>query len=286
VTHCATDKDCAQAHPACPIQPAGYELYQQEKLCLIEGPRAASAPRRRGLRGGAPGGICVCAVPKFDCAADGPQAQDPVEEVQMYMLHPPGGEFNLSSHDTGDLMGDAWFACADPSATKFGDTLFTKTIVAVNTSFGPFARCTDLVPPPIPCDTSLLGGDGASVGRGLPQFENPIDVQKVGRGFTGQCANNSLGGSWYSMPAKGRCADGGPALVGKDPPGCSWSVVRRVKTISWGCLDKLGFNSSGCARGPVVVDPVTGLRGYPAAAKIAAEGFATCRDIVGQGRPQ
>ena len=54
-----------------------------------------------------------------------------------------GSAFNLSGHNTGDILGDSWFACADPSASRFGDTLFTKAIVSVNTSFGPFARCVD-----------------------------------------------------------------------------------------------------------------------------------------------
>ena len=195
----------------------------------------------------------------------------------MYMLHPAGAEFNLSSHDTGDLLGDTWFACADPSATKFDDTLFTKSIVAVNTSFGPFARCTDLVPPPIPCDTSVVGGDGHSVGRTYPAYDMRVNQDTVGPGWSAQCANNSRAGSWYSMTAAGRCKDG--AQVGTNPPGCTWSVVKRVKTISWSCLNKLGFiGPAGCGKGRVVVDPVTGLSAYPDAAKIMDHGFSTCAD--------
>ena len=37
--------------------------------------------------------------------------------------------------------------------------------------------------------------------------------------------------------------DGG--VVGMQPPGCTWSVVKRVKTVTWSCMDKLGFNTTG-----------------------------------------
>eukprot|EP01047_Picozoa_sp_COSAG01_P019258 COSAG01_NODE_1066_length_11878_cov_244.494949_3_plen_154_part_00 len=152
--------------PACPKQPPGYELYQQQKLCLIERRQAApAAPGGQHTSTGitTPPGVCICQVPKFNCPVPGPQSSAPIAEIEMYMLHPPapaGGasSFNLSAHDTGDLVGDTWFACADPSAIKFNDTLFTKTLVAVNTSFGPFARCTDLVPPPP--SLRYLGGRG------------------------------------------------------------------------------------------------------------------------------
>eukprot|EP01047_Picozoa_sp_COSAG01_P019257 COSAG01_NODE_1066_length_11878_cov_244.494949_2_plen_113_part_00 len=112
----------------------------------------------------------------------------------------------------------------------------------------------------------------------MPLFENQIDRARVGAGFSGQCSNNSASGSWYSLPGQGRCRDG--AVVGT--AGCTWSVIKRIKTIKWSCLDnKLGFNSSqGCGAGPVVVDPVSGIRGYPKAAAILDKGFAQCNDVV------
>ena len=277
---CNTLADCASM-PACQQQPAGFEMYQTRKICLVERQMArgsSGAGGKRQLRGGGGPGVCICALPKFNCPVPGLQATAAVVELEMYMLHPPAAEFNLSSHDTGDLLGDTWFACADPSANKFGDSLFTKTVVAVNASFGGFARCTDLSPPPIPCDTSALGGDGHSVGRGLPAYDNPVDRTKVGAGYTGQCANNSAVGSWYSMPKLGRCKDGG--LVGHDPPGCTWSVVKRDKTIAWSCLDKLGFTSKGCKAGAVVTDPVSGAKAYPVAATIMDQGFGLCPDMA------
>ena len=36
---------------------------------------------------------------------------------------------------------------------------------------------------------------------------------------------------------------------------------------------------AGCGAGAVVVDRLTGLKGYPAAARIMAQGFATCADV-------
>ena len=46
--------------------------------------------------------------------------------------------------------------------------------------------------------------------------------------------------------------DGG--VVGMQPPGCTWSVVKRVKTVAWSCMDKLGFNTTGAQ--PQAVDSV------------------------------
>ena len=209
---CHTAADCS-ALPACPVQPPAYAMYQQHKECLLERARPGARARRAARQPPRPPGVCVCEVPKFNCPVPGPQSRSSVAEVEMIMLHPPGPGFSLSSHNTGDLMGDTWFACRDPSASKFGDTLFTQSIVAVNASYGAYARCTDSVPPHLPCDKSAFGGDGVSVGRALPLFENTVDRAKLGPGYSGQCANNTAGGTWYSMPANGRCADGGAAQV-------------------------------------------------------------------------
>ena len=41
----------------------------------------------------------------------------------------------------------------------------------------------------------------------------------------------------------------------------------------------LSLTLAGCGAGAVVVDRLTGLKGYPAAARIMAQGFATCADV-------
>ena len=60
------------------------------------------------------------------------------------------------------------------------------------------------------CDDSGVGGDGRSVGRTYPAFENAPDPQLLPMGAA-QCANNSAYGSWYSLEPAGRCASPLPA---------------------------------------------------------------------------
>ena len=50
---------------------------------------------------------------------------------------------------------------------------------------------------------------------------------------SGQCADNSKVGSWYSLPAGGLCSDDRPLSL-KDK--CTWRIKERVKTIDGDCV--------------------------------------------------
>ena len=65
------------------------------------------------------------------------------------------------------------------------------------------------------CDDSGVGGDGRSVGRTYPAFENAPNPQLLPMGAA-QCANNSAYGSWYSLEPAGRCASPLPSLERPD----------------------------------------------------------------------
>ena len=53
----------------------------------------------------------------------------------------------------------------------------------------------------------------------------------------------------------------------------------RQALVSYQDYRMLSLTLAGCGAGAVVVDRLTGLKGYPAAARIMAQGFATCADV-------
>ena len=56
-------------------------------------------------------------------------------------------------------------------------------------------------------------------------------------------------------------------------------VELRQAHVSYQGYHKYLITFAGCGAGAEVVDRLTGLKGYPAAAGIMAQGFATCADV-------
>lgn len=146
--------------------------------------------------------------------------EDAVEVMQIYLLHPKG-QFNISDQDVADARGDVTYMCSDRLWEVEQYKLASLYEISVLQKFGQYLNC-NLYDPPY-----CVGPNRFYVGR-----EAPLSM-----GIRASQCDDTEGwlervGTWYSLPAEGRCTEARREL-GKD---CSWRVERRVKTFELSCL--------------------------------------------------
>jgi len=137
--------------------------------------------------------------------------------LMLYRVRSPKEPSSLENRNLGDALGDMAFFCdlAGLDETQ----VVTSWSVQANASWGQYAYCL------------FRGGRNTcySGTRGQVGRESALGL---GRGrLQGQCSGNADVGSWFSMPAEGRCPDGAP--LGRE--GCTWSA-RPLRTVSARCV--------------------------------------------------
>jgi len=189
----------------------------------------------------------------------------PSDDVDVYVFH-PANVLNVSGQDVADLLGEAAFLCesldngvvvgplsplvgppaspASPVKKKKKKTTrgeetkdyewFSKWRIAFrNRTVGQYQNCNGYPPSCLGVNTGLVGRE-ASLAMGEP--------------LAGQCGENRLTGSWYSLPA---CDDDddddADARTSAKKTPCPWTVVERVKTINGTCALGDDFLADHCA---------------------------------------
>ncbi|CAE7272283.1 unnamed protein product [Symbiodinium pilosum] len=153
--------------------------------------------------------------------------------LDAFVFHPgiSAADYNLEDQNVADLHGDALFICMDclGNQTSFIDHNYTRISrysLLVSPAFGQYALCNgypDTSPPGPVCD----GGDARLVGKEAPFF--------AGDGES-RCAADSPIGFWYGLPKSGHCAPGEVPAKTASESGCTWSIIKRHKTINQTCL--------------------------------------------------
>eukprot|EP01060_Flectonema_neradi_P024753 TRINITY_DN3363_c0_g2_i1.p1 TRINITY_DN3363_c0_g2~~TRINITY_DN3363_c0_g2_i1.p1 ORF type:complete len:400 (+),score=43.33 TRINITY_DN3363_c0_g2_i1:131-1330(+) len=140
------------------------------------------------------------------------------EEVfDMFIFH-PDGEYNISDQNLADLVGDTVFICQDYNNTAVDDyELISLYSVKVNPNWGQYALCNGYSPP------KCTGSEIFHVGREGPYF--------IGE-HAGQCTSHPETGTWWSLPARGRCSSSSSILNGT----CTWDIIEKKKTINKTCV--------------------------------------------------
>lgn len=202
-------------------------------------------------------------------------------EVDAYVFHPgmSASDFNISSQDVADDVGEAAFICTDrmkKSNSSFIDhnyTLITRYTLLMSAVWGQYAMCNgyaDTTPP----GPSCFGGDMRLVGRASPM--------EVGDGEM-RCALKSPIGFWFSLPEAGRCARGEVPGSQAFRTGCTWTQKRMLKTISQTCLLQSQRFIDSC-----FADLREG-KGYPRSTRVLRAAFASqnvqeggCPDVGGR----
>jgi hypothetical protein len=198
------------------------------------------------------------------------------QNVTLHFFHPPSGQspsglpLAWANHNFGDLLGEALFYCTDGySVVHYNDTHMSRVMVEIDPAFGGFQSCTDTEPghcspfakvPP----RSISIGDSLHVGRRRAVYYG--ECGGYPSPATGQCSDNSRSGNWFSLPSRGECSHGEAVGTG----GCTWRVVRLVKTVTAACLEGLGLNASCADARPLA----TGGCSYSGAARIIQKAFA------------
>mmetsp|Transcript_80086 Transcript_80086/g.194152 ORF Transcript_80086/g.194152 Transcript_80086/m.194152 type:complete len:448 (-) Transcript_80086:101-1444(-) len=170
--------------------------------------------------------------PSEACTERWPAAPCPevsVEPLMLYRVRSPKEPNTLENRNTGDALGDMAFFC-DLSGLDESQVV-TSWSVQANSSWGQYAYCLYNGG-----KNTCYSGTGRRVGR-----ESALGLGK-GR-VQGQCSDNADVGSWFSLPADGRCPDGAP--IGQS--GCTWTA-QPLRTVSARCiLEDRGLKAS-CAR--------------------------------------
>lgn len=153
--------------------------------------------------------------------------------VDAYVFHPgiSAVDYNIEDQNVADLRGDALFICMDclQNQSSFIDHNYTRIsryTLQMSPAFGQYALCNgypDTVPPGPEC----LGGDPRLVGKEAPFF--------AGDGES-RCSADSSIGFWYGLPKAGHCSAGEVPKKGAWESGCTWSILKRHKTIKQTCL--------------------------------------------------
>jgi len=160
---------------------------------------------------------------------EGPLALD------AYVFHPGMSaiDYDLGDQNVADLTGDAVFICADRmqnnSASSFIDHNYTRISrysLLVAPAYGQYAACNGY-PDTSPPGPTCFGGDTRLVGREAPLFAGDGELR---------CASKSPIGFWYGLPKAGRCMKGRAPGLDAWKSGCTWSVLKRLKTIDQKCL--------------------------------------------------
>ena len=159
---------------------------------------------------------------------------DPVV-LDAYVFHPGlfATDYNLEDQDVADLAGDALFICQDclgnqSSMADHNSSLISRYTLEVSPAYGQYALCNgypDTKPPSPVC----IGGDLRLVGRAAPSMAGDGEHR---------CSADSPTGFWYHLPKAGRCPSGTRPKKDAWSGGCTWSVLKRVKTIRQKCLVK------------------------------------------------
>ena len=174
-----------------------------------------------------------CASPPT-CAEPGYERGDTVER-DVFLFH-PAHEFNVSDQNVGDAGGDAFFVCEDlltgrNPGVDHAYARLSRWSLNYTATVGQYQNCNGYG-----AASACLGSNVGLVGREA--------ALGLGSPLAGQCETNDLAGTWWSLPAAGRCADGAQPA----PGACSWAATR-VKTIDGDCLiSARGFNAT-CAEG-------------------------------------
>lgn len=165
-----------------------------------------------------------------------------VQILHMYRVTDPEQATAVEDQDVGDALGDVAFICKsnfDWSDTKQGndtkhwidDEIVTHWEVRANSSWGQYANCRR---------SATTGNRSANRGRRTECYLG--DAFQVGRQAPynhdepTQCGSNEATGSWYSLPARGRCAEG--SEIGED--GCTWKATRK-RSVSGKCVRDRGL---------------------------------------------
>ena len=174
--------------------------------------------------------VCRSLAPSCENA----RGQDPVV-LNAYVFHPglSAADYNIEDQNVADLAGDALFICQDclGNQSSVGDhnySLISRYTLEVSPAYGQYAMCNgypDTKPPGPLC----IGGDLRLVGKMAPFMAGDGEHR---------CSAGSPTGFWYHLPKAGRCS--GESRPTKDAwaKGCTWSVLKRVKTIRQKCLVK------------------------------------------------
>lgn len=164
-------------------------------------------------------------------------ANGTVAEIDAYVFHPEN-QFDLINEDVADELGDVLFICYDGNNTGFDKFAWVSHYtLQVWSGWGEYSICNR----PKPNMTGVcIGKETFSVGR-----EGPGGIGQN----CGQCTDNSLIGSWYSLPKDGLCNSSSQPLGPDQSKGdCSWRVLERVKTIDGECLLKTQGMLAACAK--------------------------------------
>ncbi|CAE7203246.1 CFAP99 [Symbiodinium sp. CCMP2456] len=172
--------------------------------------------------------ICESLVPPCENGRD----VEPVT-VDAYVFHPgiSAIDYNIEDQNVADLRGDALFICMDclQNQSSFIDHNYTRIsryTLQMSPAFGQYALCNgypDTVPPGPEC----VGGDPRLVGKEAPFF--------AGDGEN-RCSADSSIGFWYGLPKAGHCSAGEVPKKSAWESGCTWSILKRHKTIKQTCL--------------------------------------------------
>mmetsp|Transcript_125324 Transcript_125324/g.250157 ORF Transcript_125324/g.250157 Transcript_125324/m.250157 type:complete len:224 (+) Transcript_125324:64-735(+) len=146
-----------------------------------------------------------------------------VAVLDFYRYHNVDDYHSLVNRNLGDALGEFNYICQMHDTGLYKHKLLSHWRVSVNTSWGPYAVCNQLLG-----RRRCWGTLNGHVGRELA----------IGDTGTGQCTANSRIGSWFSFPEEGQCPNGQD--VGFQ--GCTWGHAQRVRTISAACvLDARGL---------------------------------------------
>jgi len=143
--------------------------------------------------------------------------KDAAASLMLYRVRSLKEPNSLENRNLGDALGDMAFFCdiAGPDETQ----VVTSWSVQANTSWGQYAYCLYSGG-----RNTCYSGTGKQVGR--------ESAMGLGEGhLQGQCSDNADVGSWFSMPAEGKCPEGAP--LGRD--GCTWTA-KPLRTVSAKCI--------------------------------------------------
>eukprot|EP00439_Symbiodinium_sp_Y106_P072454 s2796_g13.t1 len=155
--------------------------------------------------------------------------------LDAYVFHPglSAIDYSIEDQNVADLRGDALFICFDlmSNQSSFADhnySLISRYSLQLSPAFGQYSACNGY-PDTKPKGPVCIGGDTRLTGKEAPFFG--------GEGES-RCADESPIGFWYSLPKAGHCPPGQAPSTTASESGCTWSIIKRAKTIHQTCLIK------------------------------------------------
>eukprot|EP01102_Stenamoeba_stenopodia_P003008 TRINITY_DN1293_c0_g6_i1.p1 TRINITY_DN1293_c0_g6~~TRINITY_DN1293_c0_g6_i1.p1 ORF type:complete len:506 (-),score=98.62 TRINITY_DN1293_c0_g6_i1:108-1625(-) len=149
-------------------------------------------------------------------------SEGPTQMLEVYNFHGVN-DFTLNNTNVADLPGDANFFCAALISKAFPYfEWISQWQIEVNSTWGEYAFCNF---------GSCILGDEHLVGREA--------ANGLGQPLAGQCVDNGLVGTWYSLPVAAGCQAN--QSIGDN--GCTWKVLQRSKTINASCLLEQGIEN-------------------------------------------